>query len=84
MTTENTGGLGAFLGLTTLWGLAFAALSLWATIIYFLNYFNLRAVRRECEAMKDAMEVQVQLTGRLLAALAPATMPPPQVGQSGS
>lgn len=72
MRTETTGSIEAFFGLTALWGIIVIALALWATIIYFLNYFNIRAMRREVEAMKDAVEVQVQLTERLVAALAAA------------
>lgn len=84
MTTDITGSIEAFFGMTALWGIIAGGLALWATIIYYLNYFNIRAMRREVEAMKDAMEVQVHLTEKLIATLGGAPRPPSPTGPSGS
>jgi hypothetical protein len=84
MSTEVTGSIESFLGLTAVWGIVLTGLALWATLIYFLNYFNVRAIRREVEAMKDAMEVQVHLTEKLIAALAAPPAPPTRKDQGGS
>jgi hypothetical protein len=84
MRTEITGSIESFFGTTAVWGIILTGLGLWATIIYFLNYFNVRAIRREVEAMKDAMEVQVHLTEKFIATLAAPPAPPTRKDQSGS
>jgi hypothetical protein len=84
MTTDITGRVESLFGLTAVSGIVLLAFGLWAAIIYFLNYFNIRGIRREVEAMKDAAEMQVHLTEKLVAALAAASLAPNGKGASGS
>ncbi len=40
-----------------------------------LMYLNVRGTRREVEAIKDALEIQVHLTEKLIASIAPPRPP---------
>jgi hypothetical protein len=60
------------------------ALALAFPLWLILMYLNLRGTRREVEAIKDSLEIQVLLTEKLLAKISPPQQPPSPDERRGS